>query len=127
MAGETLTAQIIPKGKCDVGMMRDLSALADILADEDISSEPNKVSLPGVKDGGLTAAISVATLGLSAISTLISALSYWSSTRPKYKISVKSGDVSYELTNLNKAELRNVINGLKENATNSAVIEILDG
>jgi hypothetical protein len=127
MAGETLSAKIIPKGQCDVEMMRDLSALADILVDGDISVERTKISLPGVKDGGLTTAISVATLGLSAISTMITALSYWNSTRPKYKISVKSEDVSYELSNLSKAELRTVINSLKESTSNSAIIEILNG
>ncbi|MCK5027926.1 MAG: hypothetical protein KAS07_05900, partial [Candidatus Pacebacteria bacterium] len=110
---------------CDIDMMRDLSVLADTLSGEDISVETTKAILPGIKDSGLITVISIATLGLSAISTLISVLSYWNSTRPKYKISVKSGENFYELTNLNKSEIRTMINGVKENATNSALLEIL--
>lgn len=80
--------------------------LAAVLSDEGLSNRKEQ-SIPqaGRKDGGLTLVIALAGLGVSAIGTLITVLSYWKSTRPKYRISVSRGAVTIEVENLDAAQI----------------------
>lgn len=86
-----------------------LDELAAVLSEEGLSNRRERSdSQAGRKDGGLTLAIALAGLGVSAIGTLVSVLSYWRSTRPKYKISVSRGSVTIDVENLNAAQISDV-------------------
>jgi hypothetical protein len=55
--------------------------------------------MAGRKDGGLTLAISLIGLGLSAVGTIVSVLSFWLSTHPGYKIKVQRAGVEIAIEN----------------------------
>lgn len=61
---------------------------------------------PGYKDGGLVVGI---TITLSVISTLISGLTYWRSTRPKTSIAVSRGDVTVTIDNVPPDKVPDVV------------------
>ena len=65
----------------------------------------DKISKARVKDGGLIIGLTIAGLGLSAISAIVSTLSYWLSRKPKYKISLVLGDKTYEISNLSEKRM----------------------
>ncbi len=112
-------------GAINKDLAHDLDSLADLLIQNDIDVNAKKTIAQGKKDAGVTTALAIASLGLSAISTLITVLSYWSSTRPKYKVSVQSRKVTYELDNIDKNELRNVITNLKSEDPDQLTINLL--
>lgn len=93
-----------------------LNVLADILeGDYDIQASRQKGELePGVKDAGLTTALTIIGLSLTSIGTLISALTYWKDQQTKYSVTVKRGDVSILLGNVSKEEIQAVVRSLEK-------------
>lgn len=78
--------------------LEDLHAL---LLEHDLRAHLQRAPASGGrKDGGLTLAIAVASLTLSGISTLISVLTFWRSTRSTGSISMTRGNVTLSVTNL---------------------------
>lgn len=67
----------------------------------------------GSKDGGIAIAIAVIGLGVSAISTFISILTYWQSKHEKYSLSVTRGNVTFTADNLSQEQLRNLVSLLE--------------
>jgi hypothetical protein len=63
----------------------------------------------GVRDGGLAIGIAIASLGLAAIQTLISALQYWESQEPKYELSMNTGNQTFLIKNLSKKQIEREI------------------
>lgn len=90
----------------------DLNQLADLIeSDYGLAVERQQGgSESGVKDGGLVIGL---TLALSAISTLVSVLAYWQSTRSKYSVTVSRGDVTYTIDNLPPDQLENIASKLE--------------
>jgi hypothetical protein len=109
----TMSVDILTTGTCDLDMMRDLNDLASELQNADLSVETASAEVPGVKDGGLTIAIALTGLVLSSISTLVTVLSYWNSKKPKYAVTLKSQGTTFNLTSLDKNEIRNVVQKIK--------------
>ena len=93
-----------------------LDQLADILQqDYDLPVQTvRKNSADGVKDGGLTIALSIIGISISAIGTIISALSYWKSQQPDYSISVKSGNKTITVDNVHPGNLPEMVSSLEE-------------
>jgi len=78
----------------------DLGSLGDLLTSELGRPTVSAKADPevGIKDGGLTIALTLVGLALSAISTTITVINYWKSTRPRYTVSVATTrDISIAL------------------------------
>jgi hypothetical protein len=75
--------------KPDPTSSTDLNSLRTILSNEmDCSVDAtNQASEPGVKDGGLAIALQIAGVALSSVSTLIAAINFWRTQRPRYLVS----------------------------------------
>jgi hypothetical protein len=94
---------------------KNLKILADTL-ENDYDLPVNCVRMDpkkGVKDGGLTIALSIASISISTIGTIISVLGYWKSQRPKYSISVESGSKTIAIEKVDPDSLRDVISELE--------------
>jgi len=93
-----------------------LNNLAELIEKEaDIPVELEKDSpKEGNKDGGLTIALSITGLALSAVATFVSVLSYWKSQQPRCSVSITCGDITIELDNISPAQLQAVIKKLEE-------------
>lgn len=77
-----------------------LDELAEDLFRSDIGHEVEKsATRHGRKDGGLSLAIAIGGLAISAIGTLISVLSHWQKMRPSYRLTVTRGSVSITIEN----------------------------
>lgn len=96
-----------PTGEC----VRAIEELRSILLREVKVTPVRSYSDPdaGTKDGGLTVGLTIAGLGLAALGVLISALSYWQTSRPKYSITVSRGDLRVTLDGLASEELKEVV------------------
>ena len=98
-----------------------LKELGESLAESDISTESdihkNKI---GVKDGGLTLALTIAGLALSAVGTLVSAISLWGSKR-NYSISFQIGEATFAANNLSAKETLTIAQAIKDKAVASDV------
>lgn len=72
----------------------NLEQLGQILSqDYDLSIETiHQKPIEGRKDGGLTIAVSIIGVSISAIGTIISALSYWKASLPKYTVTLKTAE-----------------------------------
>lgn len=104
----------------------DLEKLADILqSDYDLSLKKiRKNSEEGVKDGGLTIALSIIGISIAAVGTIISALSYWKSQRPNYSISFKSGNKTIAVDNVDPASLPDMISKIEKDFSSNTEIVI---
>jgi hypothetical protein len=88
-----------------------------------LKKDPSK---EGRKDGGLTIALSIAGLALSAIGTIVSVISYWRSQQPKYSVSITCGNIKVVLDNVSPAHLQTVIQKLEEqNRSSSSDLTVL--
>lgn len=112
-ASRTLAIEIAPSCVPDLEMMRDLGALDQALREADVNTAATHATLPGVKNLDLTTVIAVSSLALSAVSTLVTVLSYWSSQRPKYTVTLKSNAAIHTLAGLDKHGIANVIRELE--------------
>ena len=106
-----------------------LNQLANLVEkDCDLPVQMNKKDLQkGVKDGGLTIGLAIASLGLSAIGTLISVLSYWRSQQPKYSITVTRGDAQFVIDNMNQKQLQSVISQLEVKHSSASISVLVSG
>ncbi|MGL5836672.1 MAG: hypothetical protein ACRC1Z_26100 [Waterburya sp.] len=90
----------------------NLEELANLIQEEcDVSLEIERnKSEPGVKDGGIAIAISIASLTLSLVQTLIQILQYWESKQKTYSISITDknlfGSKTILLKNLSSKEIQ---------------------
>jgi len=98
-----------------------LNELRDSLGESDISSEPDiDQQRAGVKDGGLTLGLTIAGLTLSAVGTLVSAISLWGSKR-NYSITFKTGETTFAANNLRAKEALTIAQAIKDNAVASDI------
>ncbi|MBK8257770.1 MAG: hypothetical protein IPK82_34515 [Polyangiaceae bacterium] len=67
---------------------------------------------PGEK-GDIPLALMVTGLALQSIGVFIASLTFWRSTRPNYTLTVKQGDVTFTINNLDSAEALHQIESLK--------------
>lgn len=104
-----------------------LNNLAELIEQEaDIAVQLEKASpKEGDKDGGLTIALSIAGLALSAVATFISVLSYWKSQQPNYSVSIECGNTTIKLNKISSDELQAVIKKLEEQNRSSSVLTVL--
>ena len=100
-----------------------LDELAEGLLQDGLAPSVQKAPpAAGRKDGGLTLAISLASLGLSAIGTLVSVLSFWRSTHPEYKILIKRAGVEVAIENPNTQQIREATAALTADGEDSPSI-----
>ena len=98
-----------------------LNELRDSILESEIPVEAKvKPSPKGVKDGGLTLGLAIAGITLSALSTLVSAISLWGSKR-NYSISFKSGDTTFSANNLKAHEARAIAKTLHDKSAASDI------
>ena len=109
-----LNIEILPGGILDLQLMRDLGDLDGELRKADLQTTPTGAEVPGVKSVDLIAAIAIGSLALSSVSTLITVLTYWSSKRPSYTVTMSSDELTQEISGLDKEGARKVIADLKE-------------
>lgn len=104
----------------------NLEKLAHILShDYDLSvNNERQEPLAGVKDGGLTIAISLIGVGISAIGTVISALTYWRSQLPKYSVTITDGEKTITIDTAEPDKLPEMISRIEREISSSAT-EIL--
>lgn len=89
----------------------DLIELADLIAEECGVSVAQEKKEPesGAKDSGLTIGLAIAGLAFTGVQTAINAAQYWKSERPKYLLSIYSGDETYILDNTNREEVDRIL------------------
>jgi hypothetical protein len=98
-----------------------LNELRESLEESKISVETeNDQKKTGVKDGGLTLALTIAGLALSAVGTLVSAISLWGSKK-NYSITFKTGDATFAANNLSAKETLTIAQAIKDKAVASDI------
>ncbi len=91
----------------------DLQRLAEELRHADIPTEQITGEVQKqTRDGGATIAIAIGSLVVSSISTIVSILAYWHSTRTKYSIAVTNDDVTVTANDLSAAAAQRAIEAL---------------
>ncbi|HET9954743.1 MAG TPA: hypothetical protein VFQ61_09565 [Polyangiaceae bacterium] len=109
-----MQVDIVPSGVVSLEMMRDLGELQEELTEAGLDARGSHASIPGVKDGGLTIAIGIAGVVLSAVSSLVSVLTYWSSRKPSYSVKVEAGSGTLTISDLDPSSVQDVLKRLKE-------------
>jgi hypothetical protein len=122
--GGVIEAKILPTDLRDVEVLRDLTELSDTLRSADLSVETTVATIRGVKDLGLTTAISLAGLSLSAISTFISVLSYWSARKPQYSVTLEADGVTLQVSKADAKALRSIAGSIRESDLRDLLVEI---
>lgn len=120
-----LNVNILFKGLPEVGKSMCLEEISNMLAQEfDIPVKNiSKDADVGVKDGGLTVALSLTGITLSAICTILTALSYWRSKKSNYSVSVFLDNKTITIDNINPKDIDNKLSELEY--INSSKIEII--
>lgn len=97
----------------------NLDRLADIFSrDYDLPVNiERQTSVAGVKDGGLTIAVSLIGVGISAIGTVISALAYWKSQLPKYSATIIIGEKTITIDTTEPNKLPELISKIQHEAS----------
>jgi hypothetical protein len=88
--------------KAELDVMRDLGELASEFKSAGLPATEQSPNLTGVKTVGLAEFIQIGGLALTSISTLITILTYWSSKKPQYKVTLNANSTSVEVSNLDK-------------------------
>ena len=109
-----MDVRIHPSGTVDLELMRDLSELSADIAESDIATEDTHAVLPGVKDGGLTVGIAAAGLAFSAVTSIVSVLTYWLSKKPKYTVTIEAAGRTCEVTELTRKSAMEFLRELKD-------------
>ena len=73
----------------------------------------------GVKDGGLTRAISLRGVGIWAIGTVTSALAYWRSQLPKYSVTMIVGEKTITIDTTESDKLSEIISRIEREISSS--------
>jgi len=117
-----MQVDIVPSGSVSLEMMRDLGELQEALGESGIDATGAKAAIAGVKDGGLMVALSVAGLAVSSISSLISALSYWSSKKPAYTLTVEAGPRKLTVSQLGQKGIQAVLKELEPHTASDKLL-----
>jgi hypothetical protein len=106
--------QIKFDGNINPEISEDLKELEQLMKDDyGIVSIPEKQKPQiGVKDSGLTIGLAIAGLALTGIQTVIAAIQYWQSQRPKYTLSIICRDEIYILNNANKEDIDKIMKAI---------------
>jgi hypothetical protein len=117
----TVDIEIVPRGAADLALLTDLNGLAEDLAEAELRPVTARARLPGAK-ADLALAISIAGLALSTVSTVISVLSFWQSKQAQYSVTIKQGDVTYQVSNLGRDEVREIGERIAKAEAGGAVV-----
>ena len=120
-----MNLDILPNGQVDLEMMRDLGELCDRLIEAGVPARRSTVALSGIKDAGLTVAIAIGGLAVSALSSAVSVLTYWSSHKPRYIVTVQAGRVTLQASGLDPEGVRALLREVREEEdAESAVVRV---
>jgi hypothetical protein len=99
----------------------NLEQLAHILSqDYDLPvNREYQESVTGEKDSGITIAISLIGVGISAVGTIISALSYWKSQLPKYSVTVTTEGKTITMDTIEPDKLPEMISRIERDIASS--------
>jgi len=92
----------------------ELDQLADLLElefDLPVSKEESD-AVAGRKDAGLTIALTLIGLGLTAVDTIVSALAYWKSDKPRYSITITDGRRTFAVENLSEDRATELVDSM---------------
>lgn len=117
-----MTLDIVPAGPVDLEMMYDLGELGGQLEAAELPAQRATATVPGAKDSGLTVAISLAGLAVSAMSSVLSVLTYWSSQRPRYSLTIQAGPKTLQVSGLDRAGIQALLRDLKEEPDGSGFV-----
>ena len=109
------------QGKLNQTASQDLRSLHDYLRNADVPAELAVMSMPKVKEA-LVIGLAVASLAVTSIGVIISALSLWQSERPGYSVTIHSGELNYELSNLDKKQALEITKKLEKPAHRESLI-----
>jgi len=119
-----MNVDVVPSGSIGLEMMRDLEELREQLQVAGLDAQGARAALPGVKDGGLTVAIAISGVVLSGISTLVSVLTYWSSNKAKYTLTLSAGGTTLEMAQLDKAGIQAAMQQLRSAEASGMTIRV---
>ncbi len=92
----------------------EIQQLMEAFADADMVVKPKRAEVkPRQKDSGLMIGLTIAGLVLSALGTVVSVLSAWSSMRDNYSVSITRGDVTVEVSGLSAKGLQESVKRLR--------------
>lgn len=104
-----------------------LTQLAALLEQEleIVVEEKYKQNSQGIKDGGLVIALTIVGLAFSAVSTLITVLSYWDARQQeeqiRYSVSIVVGNKTFKLENLRPEQVETELASLNKSEYNVQV------
>jgi hypothetical protein len=115
--GGKMNIDIRANGTVTPDIALELDALGDLLTKElGIAAERERaLATPGAKDGGLTIALTIAGVTLTGANTAFNILNFWRSTRNRYSISIRNGDVQHSLSNLSSKEFKKIFAEIEAN------------
>ncbi len=87
-----------------------------IKSETNITSELVKKEILDSK-GDLSVAIDIISLLLTSVSTFITVLEYWNNKYPKYSLTVKVGEATFNKENLSKQEFEDEIKKAREDSS----------
>jgi len=107
----------------DIGLA--LNELCDELQQHDLQAVA-ETSMKYGRKSALTTGIIITTLALTAVSTLVTVLQYWSSRKPRYRVTMKLGGTEEEVSGLDANGARKVAQRFAEEAPGNAIeVEIV--
>jgi hypothetical protein len=71
-----MSFRVLLSGKFDASVSADIVELSEKLSEHDITARVSTISVPGLK-ADLTVGLAIASLAVSAISTLINVITFW--------------------------------------------------
>lgn len=119
-----MLVNVIPSGSFDVQISTALQELSDELRGAGIAATANTISVPKMK-ADLIVGLTVATLVVSSVSALVSVLALWQSRQRSFAVSVTVDDETYEISNLNKNEVRELSKKLESKGDEKQLSVIL--
>ena len=115
--------EIVFRGTVDLTASHDIKEMRSSLVEADLQVDLVEMRVPGVKDA-VAIGLAIAGLAVSSIGTLISAVSLWQAQRPQYKVTIRRGDVQFEIGNLSREEVLKINDQLLSPVQGIMVIDI---
>lgn len=115
-----ITFTDVSRGMSDV----HLDELAQALHDADINCTIEHGAPVAGEKGDVATALVLVGLAMQGVGALVSVLTFWRSTRPNYSVTIRCGNETYAITNLDTEAATQKISGLVATSPETLSIEV---